>query len=380
MKSLAVTKKSILVCLVIFMLLSSIIQFGQILSFNPHVFELSIFLLLFYNIIHYSLAKKSLLILSLYLPTLIFSIINSIIEGGISNFIVFLFYYLSILACFSSGYNLGNDSSLIRLINYYVLVSFLINFTGIIIPNENNIYPGFSGVFLNPNVYGMFCSASIVFVYLCLVSIDAKWSFYIKFYFLMNLIGLLSSVSRTAISALIMSISFYYFMIFSIRFGKKIKKKWLYSIILIIFSFSFALYFGAFDKFIKKSSGLDDISNGRLNLWIKAYNSLKFYGHGHEYYGIGEQATHNNYLNIGVVFGASVMIALSVFWILIIFNSVYLYSRYKVKIIAASVSIFIFSIYYWLFEVGSGFVFIWMALIALGYSQLKINDLKYRGY
>lgn len=379
MKSLPVTKKSILIYLVNFMLLGSIIQFGQILSFNPHIFELSIFLLLFYNITHYSLAKKNLLILFLYLPTLIFSIINSIIEGGISNFIVFLFYYLSILACFSSGYNLANDGSLIRLINYYVIVNFLINLTGIIIPNENNVFLGFSGVFSNPNVYGMFCSISIVFVYLCLASIEAKRSFYIKFYFLMNSIGLLSSVSRTAISALIISIFFYYFMIFSIRFGKKIKKKWLYSSIFIILSCSFAFYSGALDKILKKNSGLDDLSNGRFDLWTKAYDALKFYGYGYEYYGMGEQATHNNYLNIGVVFGASVMFALSIFWLLMIFNSVYLYGRYKLKIIAASASIFIFSIYYWFFEVGSGFVFIWMALIALGYSQSKIYDLKYKG-
>lgn len=378
MSKLIMSKNRILVVLIAITLLSSIIQFGKVLNFNLHIFELSILLLLIYNIFNFKLSKPSFLITIIYFPVLFFSVVNSVIEGNINNFIVFAFYYLAILSCFFSGYNLNNDDNMLKLLKSYVVINLLIHIIGFIRPNPKNVFLGFSGVFSNPNVYGMFCSISIVFLWLVLASSKNKLNLCTKIYLLINLIGLLSSVSRTAFSAFAISIFLYYFFILLASIRNVIKKKWLYSTIAIIVSFLLAFYMGFFDKILKKTSGLDDVSNGRFDLWAKAYNSLKFYGYGHEYYGVGEQATHNNYLNIGVVFGASVMIALTLFWFFMTFISYYLYCKYKVRIVAASTSILSFSLYYWIFEVGSSFVFIWIALIVLGYSYAQIYNLRSR--
>lgn len=379
MKVLLLNKSNILIYLICFVFLSSIIQFGQVLIFNPHIFEISIIFLLLYNIFSYKISNSIIVLTLLYLPILVLSIINSIIEGSISNFIVFIFYYFSILACFLCGYNLRDDNNILKLVYFYSYISLIINILGFLFPNKGNVYFGNSGIFINPNVYGLFCSISFVFLYLSLSAIDnSRYKIYIKVILLVNFFGVISSVSRTALSSLVIALFTYYFLNFIFNLSKNIEKKWIYSVGASIILCCVALYLGALDKILKKSSALgDDISNGRFDLWKKAYNSLKFYGYGHEYYGVGESATHNNYLNIGVVFGASVMIALILFWIAIVFNLIYLYAKYRIKFVLVSISIFVFSLYYWLFEVGSGFVFVWMALLALGYSQSKIYDLKH---
>lgn len=370
-------KKSYLLCIVICtIVLSSIIQFGNIVDFKLYIFEASIVSSALLSFFLFKLPKKILIISFFFLPVIIFSIINSILENSPINFISISFYFISIILCVSLGANLDKNS-FFRLLSIYIVINLIFHISGLISANTNNVYNvynGYSGVFTNPNFYGLFSSFSFVFVYLAIISNNLKLTLPIYIYLLINISGVLLSVSRNAVLCLFVSITAYYLLLYIRRFRFKVSKNFFIIAILLSSIVCLSFYFGIFDIFLKKNEALgDDLSSGRFDLWLSALNSLRFYGYGESYYQSGELATHNNYLNIGVVFGGSVMVSLLFFWLSIFIYLLYGFKRYNSKNILFVLCILIYGLLYWMFEVGSSFFFVWLIFVTLGYSYANFE-------
>lgn len=361
-------------CIIIFLILiSSIVQFGNILGYRVYIFEISIILSIFLSCFLFKIPKKIINILFFFIPVIFLSIINSILENSVINFLSILFYFLSMVLCITLGANL-DEKAFFRLLNFYMIVICVFHFIGLINPNINNIYNGYSGIFTNPNAYGVLSSFSFVFIYLSYIANNIKFNIPIYVYLIINILGVLFSVSRSSFLCLLVSVGLYYLLIYTSVLKFKIQKKYLYLLFLLVLLMIFSFYFGFFDKLIQKNAILEnDLSSGRFDLWKKAFASLKFYGYGPSYYVSGESATHNNYLNIGVVFGASIMVSLIFFWITLSIYLLYFFQKYKLKNVLVTLCILIYTITYWMFEVGSSFFFVWVVFIMLGYSCYNIK-------
>ena len=362
-------KKSYLLCIVIFtIVVSSIIQFGNIVDSKLYIFEASIISSVFVSFLLFKIPKKVLIIGFFFTPVIVFSIINSILENSPINVISMSFYFISIILCVSLGANLDKNS-FFKLLILYIIINLIFHISGLISVNANNVYNGYSGVFTNPNVYGLFSSFSFVFVYLAIISNNLKFTLPIYIYLLINISGVLLSVSRSALLCLFVSITAYYLLLYVRRFRFKVSRNFFIIVIVLLSIACFSFYFGIFDIFLKKNEALgDDLSSGRFDLWLKALSSLRFYGYGASYYQGGELATHNNYLNIGVVFGGSVMVSLLFFWLSIFIYLLYSFKRYNSKNILFVLCVLIYGLLYWMFEVGSSFFFVWLMFVGLGYS------------
>lgn len=366
--------KSYLLCIIICtIVVSSIIQFGNIVDSKLYIFEASVISSVFLSIFLFKIPKKILVVVFLFIPVIILSIINSILENSLINFISIFFYFISITLCVLLGANL-NKRSFIKLLVLYMIINLIFHFFGLISINVNNVYNGYSGIFTNPNVYGLFSSFSFVFIYLALISNNLKFTLPTYVYLLINISGVLLSVSRSALLCLFISITAYHVLLYINRFRFKISRNFLIIAIIVSLIAYFSFYFGTFDLFLKKNDALgDDLSSGRFDLWLKAFDSLRFYGYGASYYQSGELATHNNYLNIGVVFGGSVMVSLLFFWLSLSIYLLYSFKKYNSKNILFVLCVFIYGLIYWMFEVGSSFFFVWLMFVALGYSYFNFE-------
>lgn len=373
-------KENISVLLIMMVFISSIIQFGNVLSSKFFLFEFSILLAILWSFFVMKFSNKIYFILILFFPVLGISLISSFIENNIINFLSIFFYFLSFVSCII----LGGGMSFLgmkKIIYNYMCVNIIIHFLGFFLPNVNNNILGYTGIFGNPNVYGMFSSFSILFIFLFLIVNKIKFNIYYYLFFLINLIFLLITVSRTALVSLfvVLIICFLYMNISNI--GLKINNKKIISIIFSIVLLLLLYFIGAFDRFINKGESLEgDITNGRMELWMYAIDSLKFSGYGHSYYKEGQSATHNNYLNIGVVYGGGVMLGMIFIWLSIFIYLQRFFLMHKSYNALLTLSILFYGLIYWFFEVGSSFVFIWVMAVMMGYSCFNIRVINNKIY
>lgn len=381
-EQLIMKKQIIFIFLIFLILISSLIQYGDVVPYNLFVFEISVVVSIILSAFIISIPKKLSFILVSFMPVLFFSAINSIIENSFLNFISILFYFISIFLCLIIGSNI-NSSSIEKILKLYFYMNMVIHILGIVLPGIESISGGFPGIFGNPNAYGLFSSFSFSFLYLYLSTCDRKFTVKHYIFFILNAIAIMVSVSRSAVISLSLSLVVYYFLLNFQILKLKVNKKSI-KFLISAFILVFLLYFiNFFDRFLQKNSSLEsDLSSGRIELWIKAYNSLRFYGYGSAYYKEGDLGTHNNYLNLGVVFGGSVMASIIIFWIIILIYLVYIYTKTNQREVLLSIGILIFGLSYWMFEIGSNFIFVWIFFIMFGYTCFNTKTLrsKYENY
>lgn len=351
----------------------SVIQFGYIFDFKFIVMEI---LLLFFSIIYFlffKISKKIILIFLLYIPTIIFSIFNPIISQVYEMIYIFSIYFLFLVVSISYGQSLSRDTYYLVL-RIYALFCIAIHFFGFFIHDNTNII-GFSGVFGNPNVYGLFSSTSLVFLILSVMCFKYKLRFYLLIAILLSITGLFLSVSR---SSLIIAISSFivYFLLFFLK-NREIKLKYILIAFLSFFLlFSISLRFNFFKSFIDKNKSLEsDLSNGRMDLWSYALNIMNYTGLGRDFYNPFALGFHNNFLNLGVLFGKTILISNIIFWFGLLFYLFYFYFFKNRKNYIIAIVLLILVLSFWFFEVGSSFLFVWIFCMVFGY-VLKNPNIK----
>ena len=356
----------------ILIILFSIIQFGGVFEKKLYIFEILLCFSSFLCFTFFKFSKKILLIFLFYIPVLFFSLFNSFFSGDLLTFFTFLFYFIAILICIIFGSNL-NSNQLKSILIAYICLNLIINILGLVFKN-NSFFNAFSGVFYNPNAYGLFCSFSLVFVYLYSKVNKVKINIYFILFYFINSLGMLLSVSRLSLICCIISILFF---ILLDKFNLKIliinKNKFKILFILVFLCFVFYLT-GLLDSFINKTVDLqDNLSNGRSDLWDTALMNMNFYGHGASYYKSGDVAVHNNYLNIGLLFGSTIAFSIIFFWICLIVFLLVNYYLTSSKYVLLSISILLYGLIYWMFEIGSSFVFVWVLFMLIGYSCFNVS-------
>lgn len=367
-------KENLIVILISVLILSSIFQFGQVFSNKIFLFEAVTALIILTSLWILRFPIKIYFIFIAFIPFLLTSLISSLIENNIINFFSMSFYFLAIIGCLILGANL-KWVGLRRIIKIYMVFNILLHALGVAFPNANAIYyPGYTGIFGNPNVNGLFASFSIFFILLFLIANKIKFNFFHYIFFLLNFIVLILSVSRISLINLFMGVALYFLILGFRNFSLKISKRSASFLILAALLLMVSYSTGAFNGFIEKSSSLgSDVTSGRFELWTKALDSLRFSGYGSSYYQEGESATHNNYLNIGMVFGGGVMVALITAWVFLIFYLLFSYLKYRSNNILLTFCILLYSLIYWMFEVGSSFLFVWVLFVMMGYSCFNIK-------
>lgn len=367
-------KENLIVVLISVLILSSIFQFGQVFSNKIFLFEAVVALIVLTSLWIFKLPIKIYLIFIAFIPSLLSSLISSLIENNIINFFSISFYFLGIIGCLILGANL-KWVGLRRIIKVYMVFNILLHALGVAFPNANAIYyPGYTGIFGNPNVNGLLASFSIFFILLFLIANKIKFNFFYYIFFLVNFIVLILSVSRASLINLFMGVTLYFLILGFRNFSLKISKQSAIFLILAALLLMVSYSTGAFNGFIEKNSSLEsDVTSGRSELWTKAIDSLRFSGYGSSYYQQGDSATHNNYLNIGVVFGGGVMVALITAWVFLIFYLLFSYLKYRSNNILLTFCILLYSLIYWMFEVGSSFLFVWVLFVMMGYSCFNIK-------
>lgn len=372
-------KNSLIVTNICLLLLLSILQFGDAIPRYLFLFEVTILLLLLTFFLNRKTPKKLGIICILFFPVLVSSFISSFIQSDLVNFITMSVYGLGILSCCSLGANL-NKENFLTIINLYAYCSLFLHIFGFLRGNIFSYsfgYYGFSGLFSNPNYYGLFSAVSLLFIIVGLSSSGQKLLARHYLILIINIIGLIIAQSRGALLSFVLGMLSYYTLANYKVFRLKINIRNLLTILMIV-AIAILLYIsGSLDVFINKTKHLDsDLSNGRFDLWRSAWDSMRFWTSRNENLVHSGLGTHNNYLNIGVLFGIATMLSFIAFWFGILLYLTMSFFKSKSIQVLVPISLLIFGMSYWLFEVGSSFVYVWMISITFGYSCFNISNQK----
>lgn len=247
--------------------------------------------------------KKNRLIYILCMLLLITSFINNIrysfINIGsiltiISMIISIYIFYIFIPIIIIPNYD-KYIKSLVLLITFFSFISIIIYFNGSFLGYNATYYKRISSIFFDPNYFGTLAALGVILCY----SIKKN----VKFYFLINLLGVYYSGSRMAmIALLIVSIIFYFYR-------KKLTVKRIVAFFImigVIYLFINFLFNNDYFRVYQGLSSRDDLWNISFDLILK--EPLYGYGYGSvgtlmKSEGAKNGSSHNSYLDQILMYG-----------------------------------------------------------------------------
>ncbi|MFC6167592.1 O-antigen ligase family protein [Acinetobacter terrestris] len=349
----------------------SVVQYGQVFDFKLILVELFLLIFSILYLFFFKIPKIIAIVFLLYFPTILFCLFNPIFSQVYEMIYVFILYFVFLSTSISYGSNLKKHS-FIFILNFFSFFCIFIHLLGFLIPDDNNL-PGFSGVFGNPNIYGLFSCTSFVFLLISILELKYKphWNLYFSLFF--SILGVFLSISRSSLSICIFVILSYFFLV-KIR-TRKISFRFLFvSFITIIFVGFISLYFNIFNEFLNKNNSLgDDLSNGRLDLWSYGIDIMNYTGLGRDFYSPFDLGFHNNYINIGVIFGKNILISNLFFWFGLLLFLIYKYFCKNGSKFVFPMMMLVLMQMFWSIEVGSSFIFVWIFCLVFGYNLKNIN-------
>lgn len=355
--------------LLIVFLCSTIIQITHVIG---RVFFMEFFLLIFLGLIFYSNTK----ITGKIAP--VFCILSALVLGGIISSIVigelvlfnWIFYALLVACMICIGFNLS-DRQFHSVLFYFILFHILFQSLGLLFGSKDFLI-GFQGFFHNPNNFSIF--SAYCFFLTSILLIDGYKKYFSIFSLIFCFIMVVISASRLSLFLVFITLIFIYFYNYFVLKGFK-KPIYYFIPIFSILLFSFFYFIGGFDEIINKSQTVNDsdnITNGRFDLWVNAYNNLNLWGNGSKYYNEGDSSTHNNYLHIGAVYGLICLFSFSFLYLYVLIQKIYRVILYKKVLDFYVFFSFMFAILFWIFEIGSSLFFVWISFLIYGYS-LKVS-------
>ena len=127
-----------------------------------------------------------------------------------------------------------------------------------------------------------------------------------------------------------------------------------------------------FQKFLEKNNSLGgDLSNGRLELWSYGFSIMNYTGLGRNYNNPFDLGFHNNFINLGIIFGQNILFSNLMFWFGLLSFLIYKYFFMKIDKFIIPIIILLLTLFFWTIEVGSSFVFVWIFCLVFGYN---LND------
>lgn len=343
---------------------STIVQVTHVIG---RVFFMELFLMLFLGMIYFYIGfiKKFSLIFTFLLFLIFVSIFSSIYTGELVVF-YWLFYALLIMSMLLIGAKISS-SQLYNILYFFLIFHLIFQVLGLLFGKRDYLL-GYQGFFHNPNNFGVFSAycfyiSTILYIqgYKKLFSI---FSLFFSFTFVV--------ISASRLSLMLVIMSFLSFYLYSYIFSQGYKKLNYYlapffSILIIIGLW----YLGFFNNLLEKSINTKDsenITNGRYDLWVNAYDNLSFFGSGSGYYRDGDLSTHNNFLHIGVVYGVITLLIFLLIYFYSFFYSFYNLVKFKKPIYLYALLSFSFTILFWFFEIGSSLFFVWISFLIYGFS------------